>query len=94
MERALKFKENKKKLIPGVVHLDGTGRLQTVSLKNNKIFYNLINTFYKKTNIPILLNTSFNINKEPMVCSIEDAIKNFYLSGLDIIYIGNFKIKK
>jgi len=94
MERALKFKENKKKLIPGVVHLDGTGRLQTVSLKNNKIFYNLINTFYKKTNIPILLNTSFNINKEPMVCNVEDAIKNFYLSGLDIVYIGNFKIKK
>ena len=94
MEKALKIKLNKRKLIPSVTHVDGTGRLQTVSKQSNKKFYNLIFEFYKRTNIPVLLNTSFNIQGEPIVCSVEDAIKNFYLSGLDEIYIGNFLIKK
>jgi len=94
MEKALKIKANKRKLIPSVTHVDGTGRLQTVSHKINKKFYDLINKFYKKTSIPILLNTSFNIQGEPIVCSVEDAIKNFYLSGLDELYLGDFLIKK
>ena len=54
----------------------------------------LIKKFYEKTGVPILLNTSFNVQGEPIVCSIEDAIKNFYLSGLDEVYIGNYKLKK
>ena len=94
MEKALKIKANKRKLIPSVTHVDGTGRLQTVSHKINKKFYDLINKFYQKTSIPILLNTSFNIQGEPIVCSVEDAIKNFYLSGLDELYLGDFLIKK
>ena len=94
MEKALKIKLNKRKLIPSVTHVDGTGRLQTVSKQSNKKFYDLIFEFYKKTNIPVLLNTSLNIQGEPIVCSVEDAIKNFYLSGLDEIYIENFLIKK
>ena len=91
MEKTLYIKGSKKKLIPSVTHVDGSGRLQTVSKKSNPIFYNLIKSFYDKTGIPILLNTSFNVQGEPIVCSIEDAIKNFYLSGLDELYMGNFK---
>ena len=94
MEKTLSIKGSKRKLIPSVTHVDGSGRLQTVSKKTNPMFYNLIKSFYDKTGIPILLNTSFNVQGEPIVCSIEDAIKNFYLSGLDELYIGNFKIKK
>ena len=94
MEKALVIKKNKRKLIPSVTHVDGTGRLQTVNKKLNNKFYNLIHEFYKETNIPLLLNTSFNVQGEPLVASISDAIKNFYLSGLDELYIGNFKIKK
>ncbi len=94
MENTLMIKKNKKKHIPSVTHIDGSGRLQTVSKQTNELFYKLISSFYKKTNIPILLNTSFNVQGEPMVCSVEDALKNFYLSGLDIMYIGNYKIKK
>ena len=94
MEKALKIKANKRKLIPSVTHIDGTGRLQTVNRKTNKKFYDLIYKFYNKTGIPVLLNTSFNIQGEPIVCSVEDAIKNFYLSGLDELYIGDFLIKK
>ena len=94
MEMALMVKKNKINLIPAVTHIDGTARLQTVTKKFNKKFYDLINEFYKLTNIPILLNTSFNIQGEPIVCSVEDALKNFYLSGLDIMYLNNFVIKK
>ncbi|MBD1140952.1 carbamoyltransferase [Pelagibacterales bacterium SAG-MED39] len=94
MEKTLIIKKEKKKIIPSVVHVDGSGRLQTVTKKNNYIFYSLIKKFYEKTGVPILLNTSFNVQGEPIVCSIEDAIKNFYLSGLDEVYIGNYKLKK
>ena len=94
MEHALKFKKQVVKKVPGVVHVDQTGRLQTVDKVYNRKFYNLINEFFKLTKIPIILNTSFNIQGEPIVCSIEDAIKNFYLSGLDKMYIGNFEISK
>ena len=94
MELALKFKKKVTSKVPGVVHVDKTGRLQSVDKNYNPKFYNLINEFYKLTNIPIILNTSFNIQGEPIVCSIEDAIKNFYLSGLDKMYIGDFEISK
>jgi len=94
MEKALKIKINKRSLIPAVTHEDGSGRLQTVNKIYNKKFYELINEFYNITNIPLLLNTSFNIQGEPIVCSVEDAIKNFYLSGLDELYIENCIIKK
>jgi carbamoyltransferase len=94
MEKTLIIKKNKRKLIPAVTHVDGSGRLQTVKKSNNILFYSLIEKFYKKTGIPILLNTSFNVQGEPIVCTIEDAIKNFYLSGLDELYIGNYIIRK
>lgn len=94
MERALRIKKIKRKLIPAVTHLDGTGRLQTVTKFNNQNFYNLIMEFYKLTNIPVVLNTSFNYKGEPIVCSPDDAIKTFYLSGLDELYLGNYKVIK
>ena len=94
MERTLKIKESKQRLIPAVTHLDGTGRLQTVSKSNNQKFYNLIMEFYKLTKIPIVLNTSFNYKGDPIVCSPDDAIKTFYLSGLDELYLGNYRIIK
>ena len=94
MERAFKFKKNWIKKIPGVVHHDNTGRLQTVDRKNNLKFYNLINCFYKKTNTPVVLNTSFNLNGEPIVMTPTDALKTFYSCGLDTLIIGDYVIKK
>lgn len=94
MERALKIKKIKQKLIPAVTHLDGTGRLQTVTKLNNQKFYDLIMEFYKLTKIPVVLNTSFNYKGDPIVCSPDDAIKTFYLSGLDELYLGNYRIIK
>ena len=94
MERAYKFKKKWIKKIPGVVHHDQTGRIQTVSKKINPRFHNLIENFNKITDVPVILNTSFNLNGEPIVMTPIDAIKTFYSCGLDILIIGNFIIKK
>ena len=94
MEKTCFIKKNKQKLIPGVVHIDGSARLQTVTKKNNHNLYYLLNAFFNLTNIPILINTSFNINSEPIVQSPEDAIRTFYTSGLDYLVLGSFIISK
>jgi carbamoyltransferase len=65
----------KKTNIPGVTHIDNTCRIQTLKKQENFHYYNLINEFYKITNVPILLNTSFNLAGQPLVNSVEDAIK-------------------
>ena len=62
--------------------------------KHNLKFYKLINEFFKITKVPILLNTSFNVKGEPIVCSPNDAIRTFYSTGLDQLVLNNFLIKK
>ncbi len=80
--------------IPAVTHVDNSSRVQTVDISINKKFYSLIDAFYKKTNIPILINTSFNIRGEPIVCSPKDAINCFLGTEMDILIIGNFMVIK
>ena len=89
------FLKNKKykKEIEATLHNDLSARVQTVSPKNNIKFYNLINNFYKITNVPVVLNTSFNDKGEPMVCSHIDALKSFYKTNLDYLYLDDFLIK-
>jgi len=94
MEKVVMVKKEKRNIIPAVVHQDFSARVQTVDNTTNKIFYNLINDFYKKTGVPILLNTSFNLNGEPIVCSPDDAIRTFYSCGLDILVMNNFIVYK
>jgi len=94
MEKAVPVKNNWKRKIPAVVHVDGTARVQTVSKKSNSSFYNLINEFYKITNIPVLLNTSFNLNGEPIVMSPSDAIRTFHTCGLDTLVLQDYVILK
>jgi len=93
MSFVLKFKKNKKKLVPAVCHYDHTGRLQTVSKAQNPLFYNLIKVFEKKTKIPILLNTSFNEN-EPIVENQKRAIKTFKRTSIDFLNIDKYLIFK
>ncbi len=90
------FDANKvlKKIAPAIVHVDGTCRIQSVSPKYNKKYYDLIKEFYKLTDVPMLLNTSFNIKGEPIVCSPIDALKTFFSTALDILVINNYVIKK
>lgn len=94
MEKALRILPEKQKLIPAVTHVDGTGRLQTVSQENNCLYWNLISEFKKLTDIPMVLNTSFNLKGEPIVCSPKDAVRTFYTSGLDCLIMGNSLVKK
>ena len=85
--------ENKRGDLPGITHVDGTGRLQTVNESDNPRFYRLIKKFHEKTNIPILLNTSFNEN-EPIVESPEQAIDCFLRTNMDILILENWMIKR
>ena len=94
MEKVFKIKKSKRNLIPAVVHADGTGRVQTINKFENPDFYKVISYFYKITGVPIILNTSFNLNEEPIVSSPIDALKTFYTSKLDALIIGNYYIYK
>ena len=87
-------KEEWRSKIPAVTHIDNSARHQSVTKENNPKFYQLIESFYNQTDVPVLLNTSFNGPKEPMVESPEDAIKTFLERNLDILVINNFIIKK
>ena len=91
MSQVLKFKKDKMNLVPAVVHIDGTGRLQTVTEKHNTRFYNLINSFFLITGIPMLLNTSFNEN-EPIVHKPEEAINCFLRTQMDLLVLQNYII--
>jgi carbamoyltransferase len=92
MMYAVDVLENKKELIPAITHIDGTCRVQTVSKKDNKHFYELINEFYKITNVPILLNTSFNLAGNAIVETLEDALNTVYNSNIDYLYLPELKI--
>ena len=94
MERTLRFRPEVRDRVPAVVHIDGSGRLQSVTRNRNPDFYPLIEAFYAKTQIPILLNTSFNIMGKPMVHSVEDAFAVFLGSGLDALVIGHTLFQK
>jgi len=83
----------RRKEIPAVTHVDGSGRLQTVSRSVNQRYYDLISAFYKLTGVPVLLNTSFNEN-EPIVCTPRHAIDCFLKTKIDVLYLGNHAIRR
>ncbi len=84
----------KRSLIPSVTHVDNSARLQTVDKKTNPLYYNLIEAFYKKTGCPVLINTSFNIRSEPIVCTPEDAFKCLMGTNMDLLVIDNLLLYK
>lgn len=88
MERVYQIRKEKQAEIPAVVHVDGSGRLQTVSKKTNPRYHALIAEFEKLTGVPIVLNTSFNLKGEAIVCTPTDAIRTFMSSGLDALIMG------
>lgn len=82
------------KKIPAVTHVDGSGRLQTIRKEQNKLYYDLIKEFGKLSGIPILINTSFNIRGEPIVCTPYDAYKCMMGTGIDYLVMDKFLIKR
>jgi carbamoyltransferase len=94
MERVLRFRPDKAGAVPAVVHVDGTGRVQTVAADADPRFHALIAEFERRTGVPIVLNTSFNLNGEPIVCTPEDAIRTFSTCALDVLYLGSTRLSK
>ena len=80
--------------LPAITHIDYSARIQTVNKKTNPRYYGLINAFKKKTNCPSLVNTSFNVRGEPIVCKPEDAYKCFMITDLDYLVCGNYILDK
>ncbi len=83
-------KPDKREKIPAVTHVDGSGRVQTVEEEINPRYYGLIKKFYEKTGVPVILNTSFNVRGEPIVCTPQDAFRTFCNTGIDKLILGNF----
>ena len=80
--------------LPAITHVDYSARVQTVHKQTNKRYFDLIEAFYKKTGSPVLINTSFNVRGEPIVCSIEDAYTCFMRTEMDILVVNDFILIK
>lgn len=87
-------REDKRNLLGAITHIDGTARLQTVARDSNARYWELINAFKEITGVPVLLNTSFNNNVEPIVDSVEDSIVSFLTTGLDYLAVGDYLARK
>ncbi len=87
MERALRFREEQRARVPGVVHEDGTGRLQSVTAELAPNLHAVLSRFFARTGVPILLNTSFNVMGKPIAHSVEDALAVFFTSGIDALLL-------
>ena len=81
-------------LIPAVTHVDYSCRLQTVERDVNPLFYDAIAAFFRKTGCPVVINTSFNVRGEPIVCSPLDAFRCFIRTDMDCLLIGSFLLRK
>ena len=93
MMQVFQIREEKRRLIPAVVHVDGSGRLQTVSRRTNPLYHRLITAFRERTGIPMVLNTSFNEN-EPIVCQPQEALDCFLRTQMDVLVLGNTMITR
>ena len=87
------IREERRGEIPAVTHVDGSGRLQTVSREANARYYQLISDFAALTGVPVVLNTSFNEN-EPIVCTPQQAIECFQKTKMDVLYLGNYAVRR
>jgi carbamoyltransferase len=84
----------KRSFIPAVTHVDYSARIQTIKREDSPLYYDIINTFYRKTGCPLIINTSFNIRGEPLVCSPEDAFRCFMRTEMDYLVMGCFILDK
>jgi carbamoyltransferase len=80
--------------IPAVTHVDYSARIQTIDKEDHPLYYELIKKFYEKTGCPVIVNTSFNVRGEPIVCTPEDAYKCFMRTNMDYLVLGKFILDK
>jgi len=84
----------KRAIIPAVTHVDGSARPQTVEKETNPLYWRLIDEFGKRTGVPVIMNTSFNLRGEAIVHTPTDAVRTFFSSGTDALCIGSFLVEK
>ena len=94
MVGAFQVKEEAQSIIPACVHVDGSARPQFVNKETNPLYHALISSFYEKTGVPVVMNTSFNLADEPIVHTPQDAILSFIRSDIDVLVLGNYFIEK
>jgi carbamoyltransferase len=94
MDRALHFRPEVAGRVPAVVHVDGTGRLQSVTRRMNPRFHNLIERFHARTGVPLVVNTSYNVMGRPIVHSVEDVLGMFLTTGLDVVALDDLLVEK
>jgi carbamoyltransferase len=80
--------------VPAITHVDYSARIQTVRRDTSPLYYDIIDAFHRMTGCPVIINTSFNVRGEPMVCSPEDAYRCFMRSDMDVLVIENFILEK
>jgi carbamoyltransferase len=93
MMQVYQIRREKQPLIPAVTHVDGSGRLQTVTRETNPLYYGLIEAFRAVTGVPMVLNTSFNEN-EPVVCRPQEALECFLRTKMDVLVMGRFVVAR
>lgn len=89
----VKVRADKVGVIPAVVHVDGTARIQTIAKDQNQAYYALIQAFYELTGVPIIINTSFNVRGEPIVCTPRQAFNCFATTDMDYLVLGSFLVE-
>jgi carbamoyltransferase len=89
-----RVRPHQRHLIPAAWFAEGLARVHTVSRKTNPVFWRLLNRFGEKTGVPVLVNTSFNLFGEPLVCTPREAVRSFYCSGIDALVINQFLLQK
>lgn len=94
MLRVMRFRDDRRERVPAVVHVDGTGRVQTLTREANPTLYELVRRFYELTGVPLVLNTSFNVAGEPIVETISDVLLCFEFSGVDACVVEHQLIQK
>ncbi|OGG25690.1 hypothetical protein A2960_05010 [Candidatus Gottesmanbacteria bacterium RIFCSPLOWO2_01_FULL_39_12b] len=94
MQYVLPVKKEWRKKVPAITHIDNTARPQLVYKEDNLLYYKLISAFYKKTGVPLILNTSFNLKGQPIVASPKDAYSTFERSGIDLLVLGHCVVEK
>jgi len=84
----------KRSIIPAVTHVDGSARVQTIDVERHGRFYRIVRSFQEKTGCPVVINTSFNIRGEPIVCTPQDAYRCFMATDMDVLVLENFLLRK
>ena len=94
MTMLTRVREEAMPLLPAITHVDGTARVQTVNARHNASFHYLLTRLEALTGVPVVLNTSYNVNHQPIVCSEAEAVQTFVDMGIDALYIANAKVTR